>query len=254
MEANSNSSVSGKLVHIGAEVLVLISVVFYMNGQLKSMKNEIRELRAKLEDQTELSNKHLTKIYAMVDNLQNRPSFPSHLLGPSPFSLSSGSPEGNWHEHPSAHSVHSTHSAHPSQHPGHPRQVPIPVQIGLRQRHPKSGNVTEKPSNKSSNKPSQSSTNPRRPIANPKSEVRVEEVEEPELPDEDTLDEELKEELEQMEAMEAEENEDDDSENSNSENSRQSKETESPAQDLSFVQKAIRPTARKFQPIVKKTP
>lgn len=235
MEANNNSSVSGKLVHIGAEVLVLVSVVFYLNGQLKSMKNEIRELRAKLEDQTEGTHKHLTKLYAMVDNLQSRPPFPSHLLNPGAFSLSPGSFEGGHHNH------------------FVPRQAPAPSQMGLRKRHPKAENTNTQPAN---SKVSGSGVNSRKPVNNPRREVKiVEEVEDPELPDEDTLDEELKDELAEMEALESlEENEEDDAENEKNENSKLSKALEQPAQDLSFVQSAIRPTARKSQPIVKKTP
>jgi hypothetical protein len=231
MDANNNSNVSGKLVHIGAEVLVLVSVVFYLNGQLKSMKNEIRELRAKLEDQTEGTHKHLTKLYAMVDNLQSRPPFPAHLLNPGAFSMPPGPFEGGHHNHFVS------------------RQAP--AQMGLRKRRPGEENSNTKPSNA---KVSSSHTNSRKPVNNPKREVKiVEEVEDPELPDEDTLDEELKDELAEMEALESLEENEDDAENEKNENVKLSKALEQPAQDLSFVQSAIRPTARKSQPIVKKT-
>lgn len=245
MEANNNSAMSGKLVHIGAEVLVLVSVVFYLNGQLKNMKNEIRELRAKLEDQTEGTNKHLTKLYAMVDALQSRPTFPSHLLGP----IHPGNPsDENWH--------HSGPRQMP--HPGfHPRQV-APVPMELRQRRPKQANLYEQAASKA--KASQQAENYRKPSNNPKRELKIaEEAEEPELPDEDELDEELKDELAEMEKLEAleenEENEGDEEseENSGNKNSKLSKDLEPPAQDLSFVQSAIRQTARKHQPIVKKS-
>lgn len=244
MEANNNSAMSGKLVHIGAEVLVLVSVVFYLNGQLKSMKNEIRELRAKLEDQTDGTNKHLTKLYAMVDALQSRPTFPSHLLGPNHFSIPSGSSDENWH-----------HSGPRQSHPAfHPRQVPME----LRQRRPKQANSYEQATSKA--KASQQAENSKKPANNPKREIRVvEEAEEPELPDEDELDEELKDELAEMEKLEAlEENEEtgeneENEDNSRNKNSKLSKDLEPPGQDLSFVQSAIRPTARKHQPIVKKS-
>lgn len=236
MDVNSNSSVSGKLVHIGAEALVLVSVVFYLNGQLKSLKNEIRELRAKLEDQSEGTNKHLTKLYAMVDSLQSRPSFPTHLLGPNAFPISGG-PDAGWG------------------HGGHhlPRPVPIPVSTGLRQRHPKPA-VSGKPQPSAKTGHSSVSSASRKPVHFAKPEAKiVEEIEDPELPDEDALDEELKNELAEMEALESvEENEE--SEEEKSEDPRQSKAPEQPAQDLSFVQSAIRPTARKHQPTVKKTP
>ena len=238
MEANSNSAISGKLVHIGAEVLVLVSVVFYLNGQLKSMKNEIRELRAKLEDQTEGMNRHLTKLYSMVDGIQSRPSFPSHLLSPGVFPGSPVSPEGgNWG------------------HGGHhvPRPVPIPVSTGLRQRHPKVATAAKV---QPSAKPSQSvpAKHSHKSVQFSRQEPIIpEEQEEPELPDEDTLDEELKNELAEMEAMESLEENEEEPEEEKTEHSRQSKVSEQPAQDLSFVQSAIRQTARK-PPIVKKTP
>lgn len=60
-----------KIVHIAAEVVVLASITFYFNGQLKGLKSEIATLKAKIDEQNEASNKHLNNVYALLDKLNH---------------------------------------------------------------------------------------------------------------------------------------------------------------------------------------
>ena len=67
---------TGKLMHIGAEVVVLLGVTFYLNTQIRSLKTEIRELRTKMEEDARESNKHLNSMYMVIDQLQKSRMLP----------------------------------------------------------------------------------------------------------------------------------------------------------------------------------
>ena len=62
---------SSKIVHIAAEVVLLGGITFYFNGQIKSLKNEIKELKTKIEEQSEANNKHLNNVYSLLDKLSH---------------------------------------------------------------------------------------------------------------------------------------------------------------------------------------
>lgn len=57
------------IIHIAAEVIIIGGVVFYFNNQIKSLRNEVKELRQKLQDSQEIYNKHFNNIYAGLDKL-----------------------------------------------------------------------------------------------------------------------------------------------------------------------------------------
>ncbi len=57
------------IVHIIAEVILIGGVIFYFNKQVKSLRNEIKELRQKLQDTQEINVKHFNNIYAGLDKL-----------------------------------------------------------------------------------------------------------------------------------------------------------------------------------------
>lgn len=61
---------STKIVHIAAEVVLIGAVVFYYNGQLKALKNELREVKQKMQDETIERNKHFDNLYTVVDRMQ----------------------------------------------------------------------------------------------------------------------------------------------------------------------------------------
>jgi hypothetical protein len=233
---------TGKMVHVGAELVVLLGVTFYLNGQIRSLKNEVRELRVKLEDQSEAVNKHLNNVYVVLDKLQNRPAFPgapfhgTNPFGPGPV------PAGRLSPWPAG--------GEPS-----PQRPARESQAGLRQRRskptpmsvpskPKRPVPTPKPSAKHSARPA-----PSRPTLAPEPASVEEEPEE--QPDPETLDEELKEELAAMEDEETETVTEetsplyDDDEEEEEDGVSLVKALQRPTTDLSFVQAAIRQTPRR---------
>lgn len=57
------------IIHIAAEIILIGGIVFYFNNQIKSLRNEIKELRQKAQDNQEIYNKHFNNIYAGLDKL-----------------------------------------------------------------------------------------------------------------------------------------------------------------------------------------
>jgi hypothetical protein len=214
---------TGKLMHIGAEVVVLLGVTFYMNSQIRSLKTEIRELRAKIEEDSRESNKHLNSMYMVIDQLQKSRMHPfidgpTHGGGIPPWML--------------------TQDPH---HGGHQPKNPRAEPMQLRNRK----------------RPNAS------PIVAPKSKQKIVKfVEEEETrSDENNLDDELRDELKAIEDEDESENsgqtEATDTENSREEETepeepkpskKQVKEVEAPFSDLAFVQSAIRQVPRKQAP------
>ena len=62
---------SSKLVHIAAEVILMGGISMYFNGQIKSLRNEIKELKTKYDEHTEATNKHLNNVYALIDKFSH---------------------------------------------------------------------------------------------------------------------------------------------------------------------------------------
>ena len=236
---------TGKMVHVGAEVVVLLGVTFYLNGQIRSLKNEVRELRVKLDDQSEAVNKHLNNVYVVLDKLQNRPAFPgapfhgAHPLGPGPM------PAGRLSPWPA-----------PSE-SSSPQRPASESQVGLRQRRskPTPASVPSK-SKRPASVPKTSAKHPPRPAPvrpTPTPEPASVEEEPEEQPDPETLDEELKEELAAMESEEAEVEADEtsplyDDDEEEEDGVSLVKDLQRPTTDLSFVQAAIRQTPRRQRP------
>lgn len=218
---------TGKLIHIGAEFIVLLGVTFYMNSQVRSLKAEIRELRAKIEEDTRETNKHLNSMYMVIDQLQKARTHPSieeamYAGKIPPWLMARG------------------HEAH--QHSKNPTNPIQPMQLRNR-KHPLSSHKIKT-----------------KPIVKFQEEEQVQS-------DENSLDEELRDELKaiedddetenagQLEAPNTEnehtnevEDESDETSNTKSQTKKQLKEVEGPFSDLSFVQSAIRQVPRKQNP------
>lgn len=213
---------TGKLMHIGAEVVVLLGVTFYMNSQIRSLKTEIRELRAKIEEDSRESNKHLNSMYMVIDQLQKSRMHPfidgpAHGGGIPPWVLTQDPHRG-----------------------GHRQKNPRAEPMQLRNRK----------------RPNES------PIVAPKSKQKIVKfVEEETRSDENDLDDELRDELKaiededesensgQMEANDTENNREEETEPEESKPSKkQVKDVEAPFSDLAFVQSAIRQVPRKQAP------
>lgn len=69
---------TSKIIHVAAEAVLLGGVVVYFNNQIKSLKNEITELKNKLEKNNEIYNKHFNNIYTMIDKMGQNLSF--HMM------------------------------------------------------------------------------------------------------------------------------------------------------------------------------
>lgn len=211
---------TSKIVHICAEAVLLAGVTFYFNGQVKTLRNEIKDLKAKIEEQQETSNKHLNNLYAVIDQLR-RSSPPTPTF---------------------QRSVPQDHAP-----------MKLQEQVGLRRRKPEQLSQKEESKSKenfsagSKSKPNQQ---PARPSHSSHSghahqardQARAE-------PTSGALDEELGEELHELEEEETEE----EPINSASESKEEEDgEPKSPlkdmlptTQDLSFIQAAIKPSTKK---------
>jgi hypothetical protein len=205
---------TGKLMHIGAEVVVLLGVTFYMNSQIRSLKTEIRELRAKIEEDARENNKHLNSMYMVIDQLQKSRMNP-FIDGPT---RGGGIP--------------------PWMITQEPKPQAEPMQLRNRKRPNSSPVVVPKSKKK---------------VVKFQEEVKVEEVNDLDAELQDELkaidDEDDSENLGQLEATDTEvsrENEETESEPKASK--KQVKEVEGPFSDLAFVQSAIRQIPRKQAP------
>lgn len=75
---------TGKIVHVAAEVILLGGIAFYFNNQVKSLRNEVRELKLKLEEITESNNKHLNNLYSLMDKMNRTMMTPPASFFPKP--------------------------------------------------------------------------------------------------------------------------------------------------------------------------
>lgn len=64
---------TSKMIHMGAEIVLLGGIIFYFNGQTKTLKNEIKDLKVKIEEQQEVTNKHFNNLYAVIDQMKRAP-------------------------------------------------------------------------------------------------------------------------------------------------------------------------------------
>jgi hypothetical protein len=60
-----------KIIHIVAEVILLGAVSYYLNSQIKSVRHEVKDLKAKLVVQEESFNKHINTLYGIIDKMNN---------------------------------------------------------------------------------------------------------------------------------------------------------------------------------------
>lgn len=213
---------TGKLIHVGTEAIVLMGIVFYLNGQIKTLKNEVRDLRVKLEEQNQTVNTHLNKMYMTLDMLQSR----SNGFHPGPF-------PGHLPNHiPASHQEHAVPDIGLRN-----RKTNKQPDQSVQQTKPKSVSFGTRPHARRVN----SKIEPKRELKNEVHNVELDREEE--APTEDVLTDELKEELAAMEQEESqgeiEDGEDDDD---------LEVIPEPPMPDMSFVQSAIRQVPRRAAP------
>ena len=60
-----------KIIHIVSEVILLGVVSYYLNGKIKSVKQEVKDLKAKLVLQEESFTKHINTLYSIIDKMNN---------------------------------------------------------------------------------------------------------------------------------------------------------------------------------------
>ena len=60
-----------KIIHIVSEVILLGVVSYYLNGKIKSVKHEVKDLKAKLVLQEESFTKHVNTLYSIIDKMNN---------------------------------------------------------------------------------------------------------------------------------------------------------------------------------------
>jgi flagellar capping protein FliD len=205
---------TGKLVHMGVEAVVLLGVTFYMNSQIRSLKTEIRELRAKIEEDARENNKHLNSMYMVIDQLQKSRMNP-FIDGPT---RGGGIPPWMIAQDPH----------------NETRKQAEPMQLRNRKRPV-------------------AAPKPKQKIVKFQEEVKVEEVNDLDAELQDELkaidDEEDSENLGQIEAQDTENSrENEEAEPEPKSSKKQVKEVEGPFSDLAFVQSAIRQVPRKQAP------
>ena len=63
-----------QLIHLAAEVVVVIGLTFYFNTKHKKIKEHVAELSQRLEEQDQIIEKHEQTIRQIVQNINQRPS------------------------------------------------------------------------------------------------------------------------------------------------------------------------------------
>jgi hypothetical protein len=62
---------TARMIHVGTEIVLIGGIFFYFNNQIKSVKNEVKELKIKIEENQEAYNKHLNNLYSLIDKLNS---------------------------------------------------------------------------------------------------------------------------------------------------------------------------------------
>lgn len=60
---------TSQMIHIAAEVILIGGITFYFKNQIKGLKEQVRDLKAKIEENHDIHTKHTNNLYDMMDQI-----------------------------------------------------------------------------------------------------------------------------------------------------------------------------------------
>lgn len=64
---------SSKLIHVVAELVLIVGVVAYFHMQIKALRSEVRQLRALMDKQLPEHSRHINQLYDLLNGMLTRP-------------------------------------------------------------------------------------------------------------------------------------------------------------------------------------